>query len=324
MVHARAGCGRLNVRDEEDVLDVVQDNSNTRHISSATGRLSRSAVWHTLCENQFYTFHLQPEQGLRPGDKHLRLQFSRWVLHKTVDTPQFLCRVLWTDEVVFTRSDVNNLHNLHVWATESPRATRHSSFQRLDRNCTWQRNRTVCNIGSSRRSAVRRYYWINTSAFIGECTSTCARELMVSIRRCPSPFCTSSKQLAWQQLSGQMDWALRSDRLVSTFSRSDLPPADFYLCGCTKENVYSTKFRDRDDQINSIEVAAAGIVPRQIVSVRGSIRRRCEACVQAEGGHFKHLSWLCTVHSAPWQVPTTLTEKYSKRSTLKWRLKKMI
>jgi hypothetical protein len=56
-----------------------------------------------------------------------------------------------------------------------------------------------------------------------------------------------------------------------------------------KEKVYATVFRDRDDLNNRIEVAAADITTRQLIPVSGSIRRRCEACVQAEGGHLEHL-----------------------------------
>jgi hypothetical protein len=41
---------------------------------------------------------------------------------------------------------------------------------------------------------------------------------VISTRRCPSPFCTSSTQWGWQ-LSGQIYWAWRSSRLASTFSR---------------------------------------------------------------------------------------------------------
>jgi hypothetical protein len=41
--------------------------------------------------------------------------------------------------------------------------------------------------------------------------------------------------------------------------------------------------------INRTEVAAVDIIPRQLVSIRGSIRCRCEACVQVEGRHFEHL-----------------------------------
>jgi hypothetical protein len=90
-----------------------------------------SALWRTLRDSQLCHFHVQPVQDLQPGDKYLRLQFSRWVLHKTVDTLQFLFRVLCTDEAVFTRSGVHSPHGLHVWAMENPHATRLSSFQHI-------------------------------------------------------------------------------------------------------------------------------------------------------------------------------------------------
>jgi hypothetical protein len=114
MPHARAGPGRRRVRDEEDVLDIVRDNpsTSTRHIPSARERRSEGEVWRTLRENKLYTFQVQPIQELQRGDKHLRLQSSRWVLHKIVDTTQFLCRVLWTDEAASTRSGVHSLQEV--------------------------------------------------------------------------------------------------------------------------------------------------------------------------------------------------------------------
>jgi hypothetical protein len=47
------------------------------------------------------------------------------------------------------------------------------------------------------------------------------------------------------------------------------------------EQVYATEFRDCDVLINRTEVATTNNVYRQMVSARGSIRRRYEACVQA-------------------------------------------
>jgi hypothetical protein len=49
-----------------------------------------------------------------------------------------------------------------------------------------------------------------------------------------------------------------------------------------KGKVYAMDVLDHD-LINRTEVAAADIVPSELVTVRDSIRRRCEACVQAEG-----------------------------------------
>jgi hypothetical protein len=69
MTHALAGRGRHNVRDDEDVLNIVHGNtsSSTRHISSATGRICQRAAWRTVPENKSYPFHLQIVQGLQQG-----------------------------------------------------------------------------------------------------------------------------------------------------------------------------------------------------------------------------------------------------------------
>jgi hypothetical protein len=49
-----------------------------------------------------------------------------------------------------------------------------------------------------------------------------------------------------------------------------------FICRDTwREKVYATEVRDRDDLVNRTEVTAADIVPRQLLTVRGSIRRRC-------------------------------------------------
>jgi hypothetical protein len=37
---------------------------------------------------------------------------------------------LWTDEAAFSRSEVNNIHNLCEWAPETPHVTQRSSFQK--------------------------------------------------------------------------------------------------------------------------------------------------------------------------------------------------
>jgi hypothetical protein len=47
MIHALSGRGRFNVWGQVDVLDTEHDNppASTRHMSSATGRLSQRAAW---------------------------------------------------------------------------------------------------------------------------------------------------------------------------------------------------------------------------------------------------------------------------------------
>jgi hypothetical protein len=126
----------LGIRSEQDevVLDAVNDttSSSTRRIASHTGR-SQRAVWRVLRENSLHPFHLQPVQGLEPGDKEGRLEYCRWLLHRVVDEPDFLNRVLWTYEAGFTRDVVMHLHNLHVWAEaiRTSYVTYHTLYRRF-------------------------------------------------------------------------------------------------------------------------------------------------------------------------------------------------
>jgi hypothetical protein len=63
------------------------------------------------------------------GTKGAVLSIVDGFLCRVVDEPDFLNRVLWTDEAGFKRDGVMNLHSLHVWAEENPCPTRSSSFQ---------------------------------------------------------------------------------------------------------------------------------------------------------------------------------------------------
>jgi hypothetical protein len=58
-----------------------------------------------------------------------------------------------------------------------------------------------------------------------------------------------------------------------------------------KENVYATEVEHREDDLRRIRIAAEDMrsQPRLFTDVRNSIRRRCEVCLRADGGHFEHL-----------------------------------
>jgi hypothetical protein len=75
-----------------------------------------------------FSCSLQLVQVLQTGGSHLGLQFCLWLLHKTVDESDFMCRILWTAKATFTRSVVNTLHIPDKWALENHQATRHSSL----------------------------------------------------------------------------------------------------------------------------------------------------------------------------------------------------
>lgn len=102
--------------------------TSTRRVSIATGT-SQSKVVRVLRRDFRHAYHLQPVQGLQPGDELRRVNFCRWILNSLDNNRDFLSHILWTDELCFTRRGVVNFHNQHVWANENPHAIRPRKFQ---------------------------------------------------------------------------------------------------------------------------------------------------------------------------------------------------
>jgi hypothetical protein len=116
---------------EEDILHRVQENpeTSTRQLAVETG-MSRWKVHQVLKENQLHPYHFTKVQGLEPGDYETRRDFCRWLLQRDIEEYHFFKKILWTDESRFTREGVINIHNMHLWKEENPKATREASFQK--------------------------------------------------------------------------------------------------------------------------------------------------------------------------------------------------
>lgn len=115
---------------EEAVLQHVEDNpsTSTRAIAN-TMNANKTTVWSVLHEQLLHPFKVERVQALEPGDYPLRAECARWFLDKEVESPNFLRRVLFTDESSFTREGVVNVKNKHVWAQENPHEILQNNYQ---------------------------------------------------------------------------------------------------------------------------------------------------------------------------------------------------
>jgi len=118
------------VQQEQRILDHVAANpgTSTRTISAADG-VHRNTVWRILHEDRLYPYHLQRLQGLKLEDLPRCVRFCQWYLEQCVRHPQFLCKLLFTDEAMFTRDGICNFHNVHIWAHANPHAIREARHQ---------------------------------------------------------------------------------------------------------------------------------------------------------------------------------------------------
>jgi inhibitor of nuclear factor kappa-B kinase subunit alpha len=83
------------------------------------------------------------------------------------------------------------------------------------------------------------------------------------------------------------------DRLISCglwpASSPDLNPCDFYLWGNLKDKVYSNKPHTLVELKQSIRETISSIKVSEMKLVSNNICKSLEACLRAEGRHFKHL-----------------------------------
>jgi hypothetical protein len=67
-------------------------------------------------DEHLHSYHYTKVQSVLPQDYEPRMQHAHWLLERN---DNFLEKVLWTDEALFTRDGVFNRHNEHYYALEN-------------------------------------------------------------------------------------------------------------------------------------------------------------------------------------------------------------
>ena len=122
--------GRPNTSNEDKVLqEVIYDPSTSVRLIEARTGVSKSTAHRILKRNEFHPYHVQRVQSLLPRDYPARLAFCQTMLQKYREDPQFLNKILWSDESTLKKDGYMNLHNLHEWHLENPHLMREDRSQ---------------------------------------------------------------------------------------------------------------------------------------------------------------------------------------------------
>ncbi|XP_050307516.1 uncharacterized protein LOC126744202 [Anthonomus grandis grandis] len=242
-------------------------------------------MWKVLRQNEKYPFHVTPVQGLEGGDFDRRVHFCRFLLHTDVENPDFLKRILWTDESKFTREGILNLHNLHHWAPkqENPYAKRQNSFQYRFSVNVWA--------GVIGNQVIGPHYLpdnLNGDNYL-EFLQNDLPELLAEVPvfnedvpivfqndGCPAHWRLTVREYldnvfpnSWIGRDGPIAWPPRSP---------DLTTLDFYVWERAKELVYATEVPTREVLIQRIEAAFNTIKNEiRLRTTTVEIRQRCRA-----------------------------------------------
>jgi hypothetical protein len=289
--------GQRAVENEERVIEHFENHprTSTRAAAQHLGVAHHANVWRILHNHRLHPFHFQRVQGLLPRDFGPRVQFSEWFLQKQAVEGNFSERVLFTDEAHFTRDGVFNTHNSHNWAANNPHVThRHSHQYRFSVN-VWAGIVSNNLIGpylmpSPLTGPVYR-------TFLEDVLPGLLEDVPLDIRRimwyqhdgAPAHFHANTRLLLdevfpnrWIGRNGPVAWPARSP---------DMTPLDFFLWGAMKALVYETPVDSEQDLVARIAVAAGDIaeIPHVFESVRHSLYKRYEKCVEVHGDHFEQL-----------------------------------
>lgn len=280
---------------EEAVLNLVdeQPDISTRKIGLQL-HVNHMTVFAILKEQLLYPYHIQRVQALLPRDFPNRLVLSNWML-QIGQNPEFLEQVLFTDEANFSREAIINYHNNHIWAEENPHAIVEAHHQEQFSLNVWLGHIGNQLIGP--HFLPPRLNGDTYSQFLREDLPVLLDAIPLRVRMemwfmhdgAPAHFSIRARQFLnevypnrWIGRGGPQFWPARSP---------DLNPLDFSIWGHLKTLVYKTPVQDLEDLRNRIIVSCRVIqdTPGIFDRIRGSMRRRLDACVMAEGGHFQHL-----------------------------------
>lgn len=280
----------LPVALQEDILEFFrrEPRASTREAGRRFG-VHHSTVWRLLHKEMQHPFHYRKVQDLHQQDNAARVTFCRWLLeHQDAN-------ILWTDECLFTRVGVYNVHNEHWWAhrEHNPHVTKRHSFQ-----VRFSLNVWAGIIGDQLLGP----YFIDghlTSATYLEMLQYVVEEMLeevpLAVERnmyyqqdgAPPHYGRQVREYLsdrfgthWIGRGGPVAWPPRSP---------DLTPLDFYLWGDVKRLVYTDEITSVT-QLRAKVISAFDTIKTNVFVLRKlkeNQQRRARLCLECDGGNFE-------------------------------------
>jgi predicted DNA-binding protein YlxM (UPF0122 family) len=110
------------VENEEAILDAFEEGTESIREVAQELNISKTSVHRVMKTERRHPYHYTRVQHLQPEDYPARWEFCTWLLNLEENTPNFVSRILFSDELTFGRQGCFNAHNWHIWAEENPHA----------------------------------------------------------------------------------------------------------------------------------------------------------------------------------------------------------
>lgn len=283
----------VSPEEEEEVLRLITEDPrlSVRLIANRLN-LSRWTVWRILKREGLHPYHFRRVQNIIDPDYATRSVFSSFINRRVRLDPNFLKRILWTDEATFTRAGITNHRNAHLWLQENPHAVRASSFQHEFSVNVWAGMIDDILIGPlvlpATMTGPRFLEFLKGQFFdaLLELPLSYRNRMILQLDGAPAHFAVivrdhlNERYSPWIGRGGPVAWPPRSP---------DLTPLDFFLWGTMKHRVYFDVPNSREELISKI-IATGNELREDREMIRRSTQHvaiRATACLHRNGDHFE-------------------------------------
>lgn len=287
--------GTISEEAQTDILAFVAANphASVRDVTAEVGT-SKSSVSRILRKAVMHPYHLQLLQKLEGMDLQRRLDFANWILLKTDEIPDFVDKVLWTDEAHFSRNAQVNIHNAHYWSDTNPHWVAQSKHQYQWSFSVW------CGIFDGRIiEPVFIDHTLNAQRYLNDvlrgpvedflCNLPLGHLVATWFQHDGAPAHSSSLARAWLDGAFKGQWVGRHGPVAWPARSPDLTPLDFFLWGYVKDRVYRIPTTTPQALKAEIEKVCREIPASVVRKATANVLKRCQCCIVAEGDLFEHI-----------------------------------
>ena len=289
----RGGNGRPQISDEKKAEIKQLFSDNPRRSLREVGRtvsLPHTTIWYFLRkELGMFPYRLQMAQQLSDDDKTNRLTFVQRIHQKIIEDPEFLNKIIFSDECSISLEGGVNKQNCRIWGSERP-DTVYQSPQSAQSIMVW------CAL--SKKEIIGPYFFENETVnqysykrmlryFFFPKVRDYPDDIMFQQDGAPPHFANSVRQYLdtklpnrWIGRGGPIPWPARSP---------DLTPCDYFLWGYVKDRVFQELPNSIPELKTKIRQAIATISQDTLLKVYQNLENRLSFVTRQNGDHFEHL-----------------------------------
>ena len=282
---------------EAEVIGAVLENPeiSTREIAATRG-VNGSRNQRILKKFKFKPYKVRLTHQLFSGDQERRnapgWNFCNWFIRKCNENENFFRNVIWTDEARVTSSGIFNRHNLQHWSDHNEHV-----FQPRNMQGRFGFNIWIGVVGPRMIGPFIYDGNLNAQRYI----NILARFVEPYLE--DLPLAEMIRKLYQQDGAPAHNAAVTTNKLNQMFgdqwmgtrgpvpwpARSpDLSPLDFFIWGFVKDQIFKTIPESREELEERVRNAIARITHLQLLNAEKSVKKRCQHCLDQNGGQFEH------------------------------------